>query len=131
MMHTLIVTAVVLLVYGAAGIAVLVVYRAGTGGPGAGPGTGRGATRAGATRAGAAGDGIRMAPAGPVAPAEPVGADDPLEAAEADAARRLVAGRLDAAEYRRIMTSLAARDADPRPVTGPEPPRQDDGPGLR
>lgn len=124
MMHTLVVTAVVLVVYAFAGLAVLAVYRAGT------------ATDASRTAQAARRPAQRARPPAepltqPSAPPGTSAADDPLSAAEADATRRLISGRLDAAGYRRIMASLAARDAARHPVTGPEPPRQDDGPGLR
>jgi hypothetical protein len=100
--NSLLVTAVVLLVYGAAALAVLTVYRA----------TDRRAARLDRPATGAA---RRLAAGG-------------LDRLETDAARRVVAGGLDRAGYRRTMAVLAALDAVAHPLTVPEPPRQDDGP---
>ncbi|MET7426301.1 hypothetical protein [Dactylosporangium sp. NPDC005555] len=94
MTHTLIVTVVVLLVYGSAAVAVLVIYRA---------------SDDAAVSAG----------------------NDRLGRAEADAARRVFAGELDPAAYRRTMAALAARDAAEHPLITPGPPRQDEGPAGR
>lgn len=82
MPHTLIVSAVVLLVYGLAAAAVLAGL----------PHQRRRAIRRTAARH---------------APVQ-AGADDPLARAEADAARRLVAGHLDPAAYRQAMAALTA-----------------------
>ncbi len=104
MSHTLIVSAVVLLVYGLAAAAVLLVYRT---------------SDDAAVR--------RMAARRARTPA----AGDALAQVEADAARRLIAGDLDPAAYRVAMAALAARDAVTHPLTAPEPPRQDGRPGGR
>ena len=102
----LIVTAVVILVYGVAAAAVLAAYRA--------------CDDAAGTRAALS---IRQMARRRAEQQTGRSAGEQLALAEAAVARRVVAGRLDPAAYQRTMAAIAALDAAADPLTVPEPPR--------